>query len=531
MRIDGMKHHCDNGSGMGGVFWLVMIAVIALGLLAGPALAAGKQGGTLKVAIPTDLTNVDLHKTTAQINNWLLANTVYEKLFSYDSKSQIKPFLCESYEVSPDGQTYTLNLRKGVFFHDGSEMRAEDVKFCLDRARDKTLPAVLATHLTKITEVKITGPYQVQIILTKPSNSLLATLATQVGALAIMPKKYLEAHENKVVKPVGTGPYQFVTWERDNKLILKRFEKYTPAGGGVDGDIGRKPAYFDEIVFYVIKEPAARIMALERGDVDLVGFLPYQQIDDLKKKKDLTVFAELALDTRWNMFYLSFKHPWLSKVEFRRALALALNREEVTKAAVWGYGKPSFSAVLPLHPAYSPEMEKMMPYDPEKVKQLLKKIGYKGEPIKITACKNYPQMYDQAVAAQAMWAAVGIKTTIEVVDWATVLERWKKCEHEILSFAMIGRPNPVRQTWALSTANYYGYKNPEVDEIREAMDVERDQAKIHELYRKIQEIYIRDVPYLINFYIYTNFAFRNHVKGFEKFDLLVTRWWNLYVEK
>lgn len=531
MKVDNQKRYFLKGSEMGSALRLLTIILIVLCLLAGPVLAARKGGGTLKVAIPTDVTNVDLHKTTAQINNWLLANTVYEKLFSYDANYQIKPFLCESYEVSSDGTVYTLNLRKGVLFHDGSEMTAEDVKFCLDRARDKTLPAVLAKHLTKVTQVRITGPYQVQMILTKPSNSLLATIATQVGALAIMPKKYLEANENKVVKPIGTGPYKLVSWERDNKLIMKRFEKYTPARGAVDGDRGRKPAYFDEIIFYVIKEPVARIMALERRDVDLVGFLPYQQIDDLKKKKDLTLFAELALDTRWNMFYLSFKHPWLSKVEFRRALALALDREKITKAAVWGYGKPSFSAVLPLHPAYSPEMEKMMPYNPEKAKELLKKIGYAGEPIKITACKNYPQMYDQAVAAQAMWAAVGIKTTIEVVDWATVLARWKKCDHEILSFAMIGRPNPVRQTWALSTANFYGYKSPEVDKIRESMDTERDPAKINELYRKIQEIYVRDVPYLINFYIYTNYAFKDYVKGFEKFDLLVTRWWNLRIEK
>jgi peptide/nickel transport system substrate-binding protein len=514
-----------------GIICLLILMVSICGFLATTSFAAGKRGGTLKVAIPTDLTKVDLHKTTAQIDNWLLANTVYEKLFSYDANYQIKPFLCESYKISPDGKIYTLDLRKGVLFHNGSEMTAEDVKYSLDRARDKNLPSVLASFFGKIKDVIITGPYQVQLILSEPTNSLLYILSSQVGTMAIMPKKVLEANNNKVEKPIGTGPYEFVSWERDNKLTLKRFEKYTQAKGSIDGDLGKKPAYFDSIIFYVMKEPATRIMALERGDVDLVGFLPYQQIDDLKKKDGLTVLSELALDTRWNMFFLSFKHPLLSKVEFRRALALALDRNEVTKAAVWGYGKPSFSMILPQDQAYSPEIEKMMPYDPKKAKELLKEIGYRGESIKITCCKNYPQMYDQAVTAQAMWAAVGINTTIEVIDWTMVLERWKKCDHEILSFAMIGQSNPVRQTWALSTENYYGYKNPEIDKLREALDLERDQVKRSELYRKIQEIYIRDVPYLINFYIYTNYAFRKYIKGFEKFDLFATRWWNFYSDK
>ena len=169
----------------------LILSVLFVGLIGGVFATAALGSGTLNVAIPTDLTNVDLHKTTAQINNWILANTVYEKLFSYDANNLIKPYLCESYTVSDDGKIYTLNLRKGVLFHNGEEMTAEDVKFSIDRARNKDLPSVLAQALQKIVDTKILAPYQVQIVLSEPSNSLLPTLASQVGALIILPKKLL----------------------------------------------------------------------------------------------------------------------------------------------------------------------------------------------------------------------------------------------------------------------------------------------------------------------------------------------------
>jgi peptide/nickel transport system substrate-binding protein len=280
----------------------------------------------------------------------------------------------------------------------------------------------------------------------------------------------------------------------------------------------------------VMKEPTTRIMALERGDVDLVGFLPYQQIEELKKRKDMTVYSELTADTRWNMFFLGFRNPWLSKKEFRKALALALDRDEITKAAVWGQGMPSFSIILPLHPAYSPELEKMMPYQPELAKKLLKQAGYNGESLTITASKNYPQMYDQAVAAQAMWAALGINTKIEVVDWATVLERWRKGDHDILSFAMIGKTDPWAQTVAMSDKNSYGYKNPKVDELRYLLLKTTDPNEINRIYRQIHAVSIEDVPFLINFYINTNYAVSPRMKNFTTFDLFITRWWNLKIE-
>ncbi|CAB1079880.1 ABC transporter, substrate-binding protein (cluster 5, nickel/peptides/opines) [Olavius algarvensis Delta 1 endosymbiont] len=509
---------------------MIMIAALVL-TISGLVEAAGKRGGALRMTMPTDLTQLDLHQTSAEIDNAVLGMTVYETLFTYDGKNNIKPFLVESYEFGNDGLLVTLNLKKGVKFHNGEEMTAEDVKFSLDRVRDDKLPGFHVNNLKKVTEVKITGPYQVQLVLSAKMANLLNYLATDVGTIAIMNKKDLQTNDNKVAKPVGTGPYMWRQWVKDSKVVLERFDGYSSADGPVDGMLGKRQQYVDRLEYYIMKEPATRIMALDKGDVDFTSILPYHMIDDLKKRDDVTVYSALPPDAVWYMYYVNFNHPILADVNFRKAMAYALDRGEITQAAVWGYGTPTFSVISPSLPAYTPDLEKMAPsYDPEKAQAFLKKSNYKGEKIKILTSKNYTPMYDQVVAAQAMWAAVGINTEIEIVDWATHLARWKKAEHEILSFAMIGRMNPVAQTWNLSSGNFYGYKNAKIDELRAKMNDTVDLEERNRLFREIYKITCEDVPYMINFYINNTGAYKKNLKGFVDYDAYRTRLWNLYLE-
>jgi peptide/nickel transport system substrate-binding protein len=167
--------------------WLgFMIVLISVGLIYTPVWAAPKRGGTYRSSMATDLTNLDLHKTQAQIDNAVLGMTVYEPLYTYDEKFNVKPFLCESYKMSPDGLNLTLDLKKGVKFHNKMEMKAEDAKFCLDRVRDPNLPGAQRNTLLNVKEVKVTGPYQVQVILSKPIPNIFYILATSVGTIGMI---------------------------------------------------------------------------------------------------------------------------------------------------------------------------------------------------------------------------------------------------------------------------------------------------------------------------------------------------------
>lgn len=513
---------------------LTILAFVACWAFLGAANPAwaGHRGGTLRVSLPTDVTQLDLHKTSAQINNRVLGMTVYETLFTYDSKYRYKPFLVESYKFSDGGKIMDLTLKKGVKFHNGQEMTAEDVKFSLDRARDPKLPAFHHKNLAAIKEIKVTGPYGVQLVMSKPIPNILFYLSSSVGTIAIMPKKLLEANGNKVVEPVGTGPYKFKSWKKDSRVVLERFDDYSSASGPVDGLLGERHRYFDRIEYYVIKEPSTRIMALERGDLDFISVLPYQQIEGLEKRKDLKVVTGLSPNAVWYLFFLNLKNPVLADVNFRKALAYALDREEITKAAVWGYGTPTFSVISPKKQAYSPDLEKKAPrYDLAKAKEYLKKSGYKGQKIKILTSKNYVPMYNQALAAQAMWAAAGINTELEVVDWATHLARWKKGDHDIISFAMIGRMDPLAQTWTLDKNNFYGYQSARAHQLRQAMANTLDQEQKQKYFRELYTLTCDEVPFIINFYIHNTYAFKPYVKGFADFDIFKTRFWNMYFSK
>ena len=337
-----------------------------------------------------------------------------------------------------------------------------------------------------------------------------------------------------MLRPIGTGPYEFLAWDRDTKVTFKRFEAYSSADGPVNGYLGKRNRYFDQLVFNVMKEPATRIMALDRGDIDAIPVLPYQQIDDLKKRKDIQVRTDfLAPDAPWYLFNVNFNHPYLSKVDFRKALAYALDRNEITKAAVWGYGTPTFSIIPPMLPAYSPDLEKLAPqYDPAKAKEFLQKTGYKGEKIKTLTSKNYTPMYDQVLAAQAMWAAVGINTEVEVVDWATHLARWQKGDHEILSFAMIGRMDPLSQTIIMGPKNFYHYKTRRLSPSAKPWKTPGTRTSRTSSSRKLYDLTCQEVPFMINFYIHNSIALKPHVKGFDPiFDPFGGRVWNYYFEK
>ncbi len=304
------------------VAYMTLAILAAFAVIAGSSEAAGKRGGVLRMTMSTDLTQIDLHQTSAEINNVVMGMRVYETLFAHDGKNNIKPFLVESYQFSNDGLLMTMNLKKGVKFHNGAEMTAEDVKFSLDRVRSPELPGFHVNNLKKVTEVKITGPYRVQLVLSAKMANLLNYLATDVGTIAIMNKKDLEANGNKVVKPIGTGPYKWVEWVKDSKVVFERFDGYSSADGPVDGMLGKRHQYFDRLEFYVMKEPSTRIMALDKGDVEFTSTLPYHMISDLKKRDDLTVYSALPPGCRLVYVLRQLQPPYPGRRKFSQGHGL-----------------------------------------------------------------------------------------------------------------------------------------------------------------------------------------------------------------
>ena len=390
--------------------------------------------------------------------------------------------------------------RPSVWEHDVSEhlhsRSAEDVKFSLDRVRDDKLPGFHVNNLKNITEVKITGPYQVQLALSALMPNLRYYLATDVGTIAIMSKKDLEANGNKVVKPVGTGPYKWGQWVKDSKVVLDRFDGYSSADGPVDGMLGKRNQYVDQLAYYIMKEPTTRIMALDKGDVDFTSILPYHMIDDLKKRDDITVYSALAPDAVWYMYYVNFNHPILGDVNFRKAMAYALDRGEITQAAVWGYGTSTFSVISPKLPAYTPDLEKMAPsYDPEKAKFYLKKAGLNELSVDLSAADAaFAGAVDAAVLYKehAAKAGINIKVIRESNDgyWSSVWLKKPWCACYWGGYAtedlMLSTGYSAGAAW-----NDTHWNNEKFNQLLVTARAELNEAKRRDMYGEMQRI-LRD---------------------------------------
>ena len=357
------------------------------GLLLGCAMVAAigtaeaaTRGGKMVYARYADSLWLDPVFNDANVDIWILTN-LYDTLLqpTADGKG-VSPGLATGYEVSDDGLTFTLTLRQGTKFSDGSPITAEDVKGSLDRARNPK-NGIWAFIIDSIDSVEVKAPDKVALHLKHPDPTLAAGLAT--FNTGIMPQKLFEAapgntDEEKAKAfaehPVGSGAFMFDSWQRGTQMVLKRNPYYWQMG-----EDGKPLPYLDEIDFPVIPDDATRILKLQAGEVDGAELIPYARVQDLKNDSNLN----MALFPSTKVTFLTMNvrpqlkdgtaNP-LSDPRVRQALNDAVDKKALIKIVTFDVGAPVvsyMSSATPLvydqGPAY--------PYDPEKAKALLKEAG------------------------------------------------------------------------------------------------------------------------------------------------------------
>lgn len=240
-----------------------LLAGIGLVMTAGPA-ASGTPvtGGTMRVALTASAPSLDPHSGT-HLAIREIGLHIFEGLLAFDSKFQAVPQLAERWEVSGDGKAYTFHLRKGVKFHTGREMTAEDVKASVDRFR---AIAPRRNELDDVDKVEVAGPATIRMTLKRVNAAFLAAIANPICQLAVLPKEAVEGKPINKADLVGTGPYKFVEWIPDRWVRIARFPDYTPDGKvDVGGLGGARHAYADEIRFIPVPEPGLGWPACRRA--------------------------------------------------------------------------------------------------------------------------------------------------------------------------------------------------------------------------------------------------------------------------
>ena len=509
------------------------LALAGLGLATAAALPAAAT--TLRVHLNADIRSIN-PGVNRDDNPDAVVLHVVEGLVAYGEDSAVKPLLAEKVAVSQDGLSYTFTLRKGVKFHNGAELTSADVVWSWNRYMDpktdwRCLSEFDGRGRAKVEAVTAPDPATVVFKLDQPSSLFLANIArTDCAMTAILHKDSLKP-DGSFDKPIGTGPYTFAEWKRGEFIRLTRNKAYASLPGAPDGYTGGKRPLVDEVRFMVIPDGATAKAALLRGDIDIVPDVANAEVKELKQDQ------RIGLSITQNMglvgILLQTRDPLLGSVKLRQAIAAALDTEELVAQVTDGLGKRNNSIVPAKSSYYGAVQAKGYKHDLAAAKKLLQEAGYKGEPLVMLANKRYPQSFDAAVVSQQMLQAAGINVQIEVLEWATQLDRYSKGNYQLQAFPYSARLDPALSfesvTGPKATQPRKVWDSPEAQALLDKSMVVSDKAERQKLFDELHQRFIADVPMVMLYNGIDAGAFGKRVKGYNSSILSKPRLWEVTV--
>jgi peptide/nickel transport system substrate-binding protein len=510
---------------------LILAVSLLLPLTVSPAAAqeAPRMGGVLKAAMIGEPPSLDLHWTTAVITQQITWH-VYEGLYTYDRNFAPIPMLAEGHTTSDGGRRYTITLRKGVRFHNGKEMTAADVVPSLNRWGKISTPGKPLWKNVEAVEAK--DPYTVVIHLKEPSGSLLFGLGRPNAGAAIYPKEVVDAAGDAQVKDViGTGPYRFVEHKPDRHIKLARFKDYRARAEAPEGYGGKRTAYTDEILFIPVPDVAVRLAGVETGEYHFAQQIKPDQYDRIKGLA--AVEARIVKPYGWITAVPNHKEGLMANKKLRQAFQAVLDMEPIMGAAM---GNKDFyrldGGVFFPEQALWYSTAALSAYnqrDRDKARRLLKEAGYAGQPVRWITTREYEWMYKTALVAKQQMEEVGFKVDLQVLDWATLVQRRNKPElFDVFSTGFTFTADP-----ALATALQCGWPGAwcleEKERLMQDLAREADAKKRKALIDRIQASFHDDVGRIKFGDYFLLDVTRKEVRGFRSTPELY--FWNVWLAK
>lgn len=452
---------------------------------------------TLVFAMNTDVQSMD-----PQIQNDTTSEQVvkmlYNTLLKFEDDGTVVGDLAESWSVSEDKLTWTFNLKQGVKFHNGKELTSADVKATFDRALNAEAGGLRTTEIIKMfTAVEAPDPYTVTITTDGPYGPMESLMCNM--SLGIMDADYIEQYGLDLGTSVegenGTGPFKVVSWERDQEIVVERFDDYFGT-----------PAKLKTVVYTVIPEAASRVIALETGEVDVIDKPTDEDLARLEADtENFTVLRKPTISQR--LFRFGCNDPIISNTKVRQAIVYAIDRQAIIDALFTGSAYPSTAPLAPVTFGYSNLGE--IEQDLELAKSLLAEAGYPdGFDTKIVTTERYQNGIELAEIISQQLAEIGINAKIEVWEWSALSASWNGItadEFDQPIFIMGAGPSMrdadgglrglyTTSETGLNDRNYGFYSNAEVDALIEQGMQETDQQKRVEIYKEAMEILYREDP-------------------------------------
>lgn len=407
----------------------------------------------------------------AAIDEVVYAN-IFEGLTRYAPDGSVLPGLAESWDISDDGLVYTFHLRSGVKFHDGADFDASDVKFSLDRARAEDSTNAQKALFAGISNVEVIDSATVQVTLSNPNGSFPTNMAWG-DAIMLDPA----SADNAGVNPVGTGPFMFQERREGDQITIVQ-----------NPDYWGEPVALESATFKFISDPTAAFGALMAGDIDAFPAFPSPE-----------TLVQFESDPRYNVIIGSSegetilstnnKSEILSDVRIRKAIAHAINRQEIIDGAMFGYGTPIGTHFAPHNPDYL-DLTSNSAFDPELSKSLLAEAGYPdGLTLRLALPPpSYARRGGEIIAAQLR--AVGIDTDVSNLDWGQWLEQVFRNKDYDLTIVSHTEPNDIN-IYA-RPEYYFQYDSKEFQDVMTQLNLTTDPAERTALAQKAQQIIAND---------------------------------------
>ncbi len=482
----------------------ILMAGFIAGALALHAMAMA-QKTEVQVGFTTDAFNLDPGNYRNRETETILRN-MYDGLFTHDNAMKVVPDLVESSEQKDD-RTYLFKLRRGVKFHNGDELTADDVVFTFERII--TPKAIGGTSSPRVSllgplkEIKALDPYTVEFILDKPWPILKAMLPFQ----QVVSRKFVEKIGDKAfaTQENGTGPFKLVEWRKGDSITMEKFSDYWKGAPKID-----------RLVYKVMPENSSRVAALLAGDIQIAKDIPIDSLAQVRNSATATVMQ--VNGTRTFFISLNNKKPPFDNVLVRRAANYAVNKKLIIDKVLKG-------TAVPLNGVLSPDafgFDKDLPsydFDLKKAKALLAEAGHPSG-IDVTLETDGSQS-EMAQILSSLLAKAGIRAKVVIGELGTLKQKWASPDNQgdmfLTSWGNASLdPDDIIMPVIRSggRGNSANYSNPDVDKLLDAASIETNAEKRADLFKQAQVIINKDAPWVFLWLPQDIYGVSNRLVGF-----------------
>lgn len=493
-----MNQHC----------FVKSVLLVTLGLAS--VSAAQTSGGVLRAGMQADPVGLDPHTTQATSTRNQLEN-VYDTLVAFDSSGRIVPALATRWKASADGLTWTFTLRSGVRFHNGRALEASDVAYSIQRIKDPATKSPRSGNFELVKSVTAPNKSTVVITLSKPFSPLLSKLAFSLNV--IVPR---EAAATLNARPVGTGPFTFVEYVPQTRMVLRKNPNFWRRDAK-----GNKLPYLDGITYSYLPDPTARVTALRTNTVDWIEYVPATDIKTLQANPEVNVLGGPSANYRALFFNVAQKP--LDDARVRRAIAYAINNQEIVDVALLGAGGlPTRGTTLPNGNYYAAPDPNYGKPNLERARALLREAGYpNGFTLDLKVTSTYDFLRTPAELIQAQLAPLGIKVNITALEWSVYLPDILKKNYmaTILGESGQGDPDDYLYTPFASDSggNLTNLKDAQLDRLLDQGRQTTGAAARKAIYAQVQKRLV-DLSPMVFLYSSTQYeAASRRVQGYQHF--------------